>query len=67
MSKELEQYFAYLPRLVLGRRLNEGIIIDGRIRISVNSIGSGSTRVRVVIQAPEDVEVLREELYHPKP
>lgn len=67
MSNELKQYFARLPCLVLGRRLDEGIIIDGRIRISVHSIGSGSTRVRVVIQAPEDVEVLREELYYEKP
>jgi carbon storage regulator len=47
--------------LVLSRKLNEVIIIDGKIRVSVVHVRSN--RVRLGIEAPESIGILREELY----
>jgi carbon storage regulator len=46
--------------LVLTRRINETILIGGRIRITVTAIQGRA--VRVAIDAPRDVIVLRAEL-----
>lgn len=46
--------------LVLSRKLNEEIVIDGRIRIQVVQV-KGKT-VRLGISAPDDVKILRGEL-----
>ena len=46
--------------LVLSRKLNEAIVIDGNIRIVVTSIHGN--QVRLGIEAPDEVFVLREEL-----
>lgn len=46
--------------LVLGRKTNQTIIIDGEIRITVVDIRGG--RVRLGIEAPQRIPVLREEL-----
>ena len=46
--------------LVLSRKVNETIIIDGNIRITV--VGLRGTHVRIGIQAPAEVTILREEL-----
>jgi carbon storage regulator len=46
--------------LVLSRKLNEKIVIDGGIVISVVKIDRN--QVRVGIEAPSDVRVYREEL-----
>lgn len=46
--------------LVLSRRVGESIVIDGRITIKVFEVRGGA--VRVGIEAPREVEVLREEL-----
>jgi carbon storage regulator len=46
--------------LVLSRKLNESIVIDGDIRVTVVSIHGN--QVRLGIQAPESVPILREEL-----
>lgn len=46
--------------LVLSRKLNEKIIIDGGIVITVVKIEGG--QVRLGIEAPSDVKVYREEL-----
>jgi carbon storage regulator len=46
--------------LVLSRKVGETILIGGRIHLTVTEIrGSG---VRVAIEAPQDVVILREEL-----
>ena len=50
--------------LVLGRRTNESIIIDGNIEVRVLDVGSD--RVRLGITAPSDVSVDREEIHHKK-
>ncbi|MDR1322056.1 MAG: carbon storage regulator [Gracilibacteraceae bacterium] len=47
--------------LVIGRKKNEALIINGDIEIIVAEI-SGE-RVRLVINAPKDVVVLRRELH----
>lgn len=48
--------------LVLGRRLNERIVIEGgRIVVTVVDIGDG--RVRLGITAPDGVRVDREEIH----
>lgn len=54
--------------LILGRRVDESIYIDGkRIRIVVTSIeprrSDRSAQVKIGIEAPQDVSVWREELY----
>lgn len=49
--------------LVLTRKLNESIVIDGNIRVTVVAIRGG--HVRLGIEAPSEVPVLREELCDP--
>jgi carbon storage regulator len=49
--------------LVLGRKENESIIIGDSIRITI--VGRSGSSVRVGVQAPRDVRVLREELQTP--
>ena len=46
--------------LVLSRKLNESIIIDGNIRITI--VGIRGNHVRVGIEAPDSVPIIREEL-----
>jgi carbon storage regulator len=46
--------------LVLTRKTNEEIVIDGDIRVKVLDIQGG--RIRLGITAPSDVSVLREEV-----
>ena len=46
--------------LVLSRKLNETIVIDGNIRITV--VGIRGNQVRLGIDAPDSVGILREEL-----
>ena len=46
--------------LVLSRKENESIVIDGRIKVTVVEIKGG--RIRLGIEAPQDVPVLRAEL-----
>jgi carbon storage regulator CsrA len=46
--------------LVLSRKVNESIVIDGRITVKVLS-RSGAT-IKLGIEAPDDVRVAREEL-----
>ena len=46
--------------LVLDRKVQEGFWIDGRIFVKVISIGR--RRVKIGIEAPPEIEVLRDEL-----
>lgn len=46
--------------LVLSRKLNEKIIVGQNIRITL--VGIRGNQVRLGIEAPDDVKVLREEL-----
>ena len=47
--------------LILTRSQNESIVIDDDIRITVLSDNHG--KVRLGIEAPEDVKIWREEIY----
>ena len=47
--------------LILSRREDEKILIDENIKISILEI-KGNT-VKIGIEAPEEVEILREEVY----
>ena len=47
--------------LQLTRKQNESIIIDGNIKINVLNDPQG--QVRLWIEAPDDVEIWREEIY----
>jgi carbon storage regulator len=47
--------------LVLTRRIGEEIVIDNRIRVTVVSIDGG--KVRLGINAPQDVRVDRQEVH----
>ena len=47
--------------LVLSRKANENIVIDGRIIVKVVRIEGGT--VRLGIEAPADVAVHRQEIY----
>jgi len=51
--------------LVLSRRRNESILIDGRIRVTVMTIQGN--HVRLGIEAPADVSIWRSELLPPAP
>ncbi len=46
--------------LVLDRKVHEGFWIEGRIFVKVLSVGR--RRVKLGIQAPPDLEIVREEL-----
>jgi carbon storage regulator len=48
--------------LVLSRKRNERIVIDGNIVITVVQIAPN--QVKIGIEAPQDVAVLREEILH---
>lgn len=47
--------------LVLSRKLEEAVIIDGRIVVRIARVDRG--RVRLAITAPQEVSVHREEVY----
>jgi carbon storage regulator len=49
--------------LVLSRKIHERLLLDGDIRISV--LGIRGNQVRLGIEAPDRVTVLREELTLP--
>ena len=49
--------------LVLTRKENESIVIDGNIKVIILEIQGG--RIRVGIKAPKEVAVWREELVAP--
>ena len=51
--------------LVLGRKENESIIIGDSIRITI--VGRCGSSVRIGVQAPRDVRVMREELQNAPP
>ena len=47
--------------LILTRKQNESVIIDGDIKITI--LGTKGKDVKIGIEAPEDVKILREEIY----
>lgn len=47
--------------LVVSRKLNESIIIDGKIEVIISEI-SGD-KVQLAIEAPREMPILRKELY----
>ncbi|MBV8075997.1 MAG: carbon storage regulator CsrA [Planctomycetaceae bacterium] len=49
--------------LVLSRKLNETIVIDGNIRLTV--VGIRGNQVRIGIEAPTSVKIFRQELVVP--
>jgi carbon storage regulator CsrA len=55
--------------LWIDRNVGESVVIDGRIRITVEKIKTNQTRdkdgVSLSIDAPRDVSIVREELYYP--
>jgi carbon storage regulator len=51
--------------LVLSRKLNESIVVGDHIRITV--VGIRGNHVRLGIEAPGDVSIMREELLAPEP
>jgi carbon storage regulator len=51
--------------LVLTRQVDEAIVVDGDIRITVVDLRNG--KVRIGIDAPPDVLILREELIGQEP
>lgn len=51
--------------LVLSRRIGESIVIGDNVTVTVVDIDRG--KIRIGIDAPRDVPVLRSELLPPKP
>ncbi|NMH68887.1 carbon storage regulator [Bacillus sp. RO3] len=47
--------------LVLGRKLNESVVIDGRIVIKI--VQSDDRKLRLAIEAPRDVSIVRGEVF----
>ena len=50
--------------LVLDRKIQEGFWIDGGIYVKV--LGIGRQRVKLGIEAPRDIKIVRDELRSPK-
>lgn len=49
-----------MPKLTLSRREGETIIIDHDIRVTIRTAQNGVAKV--TIEAPEEVDIIREEL-----
>jgi carbon storage regulator len=47
--------------LILSRKKDESIIINGNIEIKIIEIEDG--KVKIGIEAPKDIDILRKELY----
>ncbi len=47
--------------LILSRKKDESIIIDGNIEIKIVEIEDG--KVKIGIEAPKDIDIMRKELY----
>jgi len=47
--------------LVLSRKLNETIVINGNIRVTV--VGLRGNQVRLGIEAPDSIAIFRQELF----
>lgn len=47
--------------LILTRRVGEGLIIDGHIKVT--ALGIKGNQVRIGIQAPEEISIHREEVH----
>ncbi|NLV89652.1 MAG: carbon storage regulator CsrA [Tissierellia bacterium] len=47
--------------LILTRKKDESIILDGRIEIKIIEIEEG--KVKIGIEAPRDIDIIRKELY----
>lgn len=47
--------------LILTRKKNESIIIDGNIEVKIIELEDG--KVRIGIEAPKEIEILRKEIY----
>ncbi|WP_289284101.1 MULTISPECIES: carbon storage regulator CsrA [unclassified Methylophaga] len=48
--------------LILTRRIGESLIIDDDVKVHV--LGVKGNQIRIGIDAPEDIEVHREEIYN---
>jgi carbon storage regulator CsrA len=48
--------------LIFSRKVGESIVIDRRIRVKIVRLDVGRGQVKVGIEAPTEVEVLREEI-----
>lgn len=55
------QKVGVINMLILSRKQDESIIIDGNIEIKVLEIDEG--KVRLGIEAPRDIDIFRKELY----
>lgn len=51
--------------LVLTRKRKQTIMIGDNIRVMIVAVKGGA--VKVAIEAPADLKVMREEIYQPKP
>lgn len=49
--------------LILARRIGESIIINGTTKVKIQSVKGG--QIKLAIDAPSDVSVMREELVLP--
>lgn len=47
--------------LILSRKKDESIIIDGNIKVTIVDIEDG--KIKIGIDAPKNVEIMRKELY----
>lgn len=47
--------------LILTRKKDESIILDGKIEIKIIEIEDG--KVKIGIEAPRDIDIIRKELY----
>lgn len=47
--------------LILSRKVDESIIIDGNIEIKIIELEDG--KVKIGIEAPRNIEIMRKELY----
>lgn len=49
--------------LVLGRKKEESVIINGNVKVTVSSVCSRTGQVRLAFTAPKNVTIDREEIW----
>ncbi|HNX64570.1 MAG TPA: carbon storage regulator [Oscillospiraceae bacterium] len=47
--------------LVITRKVGEGIVVDSRTKVTV--LEAGKDKVKIGIEAPQDIRIVREELF----
>jgi carbon storage regulator len=64
MGDEISRIGRSIVMLILRRKIDEAVVLDGKIRVVVLAVDGG--RVKIGIEAPRNITIVREELLSPE-